>query len=136
MSRILFYADKCINSIDRALLNEGLLEEILAVSNIRVFFQRKVLSVDFDRRLMTARDGDANTDFEIPFDFCVGADGSFSVIRRQLMRVVRYAPYFCFCRRRSRWCLHPLSHVRQNGLSARIYTPRVPRAENTTRERC
>lgn len=80
---------QCINSIDRALLNEGLLEEILAVSNIRVFFQRKVLSVDFDRRLMTARDGDANTDFEIPFDFCVGADGSFSVIRRQLMRVVR-----------------------------------------------
>ncbi|KAH7914995.1 hypothetical protein BJ138DRAFT_1110079 [Hygrophoropsis aurantiaca] len=79
----------CINSIDRALLNEGLLEEASAVPNIRLFFKHKVLSVDFDNRNMVLRDIDSESDVRIDFHFCIGADGSYSVIRRQLMRVVR-----------------------------------------------
>ncbi|KAH7923500.1 FAD/NAD(P)-binding domain-containing protein [Leucogyrophana mollusca] len=80
---------QCINSIDRALLNEGLLEEASSVPNIRLFFKHKVLSVDFDDRRMVLRDSDSDTDVRIDFHFCIGADGSYSVIRRQLMRVVR-----------------------------------------------
>jgi kynurenine 3-monooxygenase len=80
---------QCINSIDRALLNEGLLEEVSSVSNVEVFFQHKVLSVDFDQRVMTIRDIDGNKEISIDFDFCIGADGSYSIIRRQLMRVIR-----------------------------------------------
>ncbi|KAI0040485.1 FAD/NAD(P)-binding domain-containing protein [Auriscalpium vulgare] len=80
---------QCINSIDRALLNEGLLAEALAVPNVRVFFKHKMLSVDFDQRIMTMHDVGADTDVPIQFDLCVGADGSYSVVRRQLMRAVR-----------------------------------------------
>ncbi|KAF9227520.1 FAD/NAD(P)-binding domain-containing protein [Gyrodon lividus] len=80
---------QCINSIDRALLNEGLLEEVSVVPNIRLFFSHKVLSVDFDDRTMIIRDIDSETDLRAAFHLCIGADGSYSIIRRQLMRVVR-----------------------------------------------
>jgi kynurenine 3-monooxygenase len=80
---------QCINSIDRALLNVELLEEASAVPNIRLIFKHKVLSVDFDQRVLFLRDSDSGTDVRVNFDLCIGADGSYSVIRRQLMRVVR-----------------------------------------------
>ena len=57
--------------------------------DIRVFFEHKVTSIDFDRRKMTVRNVNAAEDVDVSFDFCVGADGSYSIVRRQLMRVVR-----------------------------------------------
>ena len=59
---------------------------------------------------MSVRNG-AAPDQHIKFDFCVGADGSFSIVRRQLMRVVRYAQNF-------RWMsslLHVLSGLNMLG---------------------
>ncbi|KAG2020383.1 kmo protein [Coprinopsis cinerea AmutBmut pab1-1] len=80
---------QCIHSIDRALLNEGLLERAAASENIRLFFNHKAVSADFDDRILTARDILSNKEVQFHFDFCVGTDGSYSVIRRQMMRVVR-----------------------------------------------
>lgn len=80
---------QCINSIDRALLNEELLEHVSSFPNIHIYFKHKVISADFDEKLITLRELDSNTEFSITFDFCIGADGSYSVIRRQMMRVVR-----------------------------------------------
>ncbi|KAF9453224.1 FAD/NAD(P)-binding domain-containing protein [Macrolepiota fuliginosa MF-IS2] len=80
---------QCINSIDRALLNEGLLDEASASSKIRILFNHKVTAVDFDHRFITVRDSTSGLDSKVDFDFCIGADGSYSVTRRQLMRVVR-----------------------------------------------
>ncbi|KAI0079955.1 FAD/NAD-P-binding domain-containing protein [Panus rudis PR-1116 ss-1] len=80
---------QCINSIDRALLNEDLLEEALSVPNIAVFFSHKVLSIDFDGRVINLHDAEEKTDKSVHFDLCIGADGSYSIVRRQLMRVVR-----------------------------------------------
>lgn len=80
---------QCINSIDRALLNEELLEEASASPNIRLFFKHKVISADFDRKIIYLRNMDSNQDFPVDFDFCIGADGSYSIMRRQMMRVVR-----------------------------------------------
>ena len=82
---------QCINSIDRALLNEGLLEEASAVPNVRLFFNHKVLSLDFDNRIVTIRDTNLKRDVRTTFHLCIGADGSYSIVRRQLMRVVRWA---------------------------------------------
>ena len=78
-----------INSIDRALLNEGLLDEVSASPNIRVFFNHKVIAADFDKKTIHLQDSVSNVDFSVNFDLCIGADGSYSVIRRQMMRVVR-----------------------------------------------
>ncbi|KAJ7940726.1 FAD/NAD-binding domain-containing protein [Mycena leptocephala] len=80
---------QCINSIDRALLNESLLDEAASSPNIRFFFQHKVQFVDFDKKTMTVLDMASGTTLPLEFDFCVGADGSYSVIRRQMMKVVR-----------------------------------------------
>ncbi|CAK5264262.1 unnamed protein product [Mycena citricolor] len=86
---------QCINSIDRALLNESLLEHAASLENTQIFFQHKVQAVDFDRKSMTVIDTAAGSERPVEFDFCIGADGSYSVIRRQLMRVLRHVHPDC-----------------------------------------
>jgi kynurenine 3-monooxygenase len=78
--------------MDRAVLNESLLDEASRFPNIRFFFSHKVQSVDFHARTTVVRDLKGNKDVQVNFDFCIGADGSYSVVRRQLMRVVRFVP--------------------------------------------
>ena len=85
--------EKCINSIDRALLNEGLLNEALALRSVRALFHHKVVSVDFDGRVISLLDANTGERVEKNFDLCIGADGSYSIVRRQLMRVVRWVPF-------------------------------------------
>ncbi|KAJ7285941.1 FAD/NAD-P-binding domain-containing protein [Mycena rebaudengoi] len=80
---------QCINSIDRALLNESLLEEASSSPNIQLFFQHKVQYIDFEKKSMTVSDVANGANHFVEFDFCVGADGSYSVVRRQMMKVVR-----------------------------------------------
>lgn len=80
---------QCINSIDRSLLNEGLLDDAAASPNVRVFFNHRVIAADFDDKTLAIRDTTSNTEKSTMFDLCIGADGSYSVIRRQMMRVVR-----------------------------------------------
>lgn len=60
---------------------------------VRVFFKRKVVSINFHNKVMTVTDVETEQDSQISFHLCVGADGSYSVVRRQLMRVVRYVGY-------------------------------------------
>lgn len=78
-----------INSIDRAVLNQGLLDEVEAFPGVKLFFRHKVQNIDFDGKKMTARDLETGRDVEAHFDLCIGADGSYSVVRRQMMRVMR-----------------------------------------------
>jgi kynurenine 3-monooxygenase len=80
---------QCINSINRTLLNVGLLDEVAASNKIKIQFNHKVIAVDFDRKFITIKDMVSNLNFESDFDLCVGADGSYSTIRQHLMRVVR-----------------------------------------------
>jgi kynurenine 3-monooxygenase len=80
---------QCINSLDRAVLNETLLTKASETPGIRIFFKHKVQAIDFDRKTMSAHDQESGEDVHLDFDFIVGADGSYSVVRRQLQRVVR-----------------------------------------------
>ncbi|KAF8575953.1 FAD/NAD-binding domain-containing protein [Ramaria rubella] len=68
-------------SIERGILNECLLEEALAHPAIGISFNHKLVTADFDIRRLTFLNAN--------FDLCVGADGSYSAIRSQMMRVVR-----------------------------------------------
>jgi kynurenine 3-monooxygenase len=85
-------APQCINSLDRAILNEMLLSRALATPNIRVHFKHKVQAIDFEKKIITLADQEGGHDVYAAFDLCVGADGSYSVVRRQLQRVVRWVP--------------------------------------------
>lgn len=80
---------QCINSLDRAILNEMLLSRALGTPGIRVHFEHKVAAIDFERRVMTLGDLQGKRDVQAAFDLCIGADGSYSVVRRQMQRVVR-----------------------------------------------
>jgi len=81
--------EKSINSIDRALLNQGLLNEALSVDSVRVLFLHKIVSINFDGRVIRVLNVTKGEEVERSFDLCIGADGSYSVVRRQLMRVIR-----------------------------------------------
>ncbi|KAL0569891.1 kynurenine 3-monooxygenase, mitochondrial precursor [Marasmius crinis-equi] len=80
---------QCINSVDRALLNEELLGEVSKTQDVEIFFRHKVRFVDFDKKIMTVEDLDREQEHTVAFDLCVGADGSYSTVRRQMMKVVR-----------------------------------------------
>lgn len=63
--------------------------------SIKIFFNHKIVNIDFEARLMSVKNELAQ-ESQVAFDFCVGADGSYSVVRRQMMRVVRCVPCSSF----------------------------------------
>jgi kynurenine 3-monooxygenase len=65
------------------------LNEAAASSNIRLFFDCKVIAADFDNKTIAIQKTDSKKDFSVDFDLCIGADGSYSIIRRQMMRALR-----------------------------------------------
>lgn len=63
-----------------------------------MFFEHKVQFIDFDKKEMTVRDLNGTKDLTVHFDLCVGADGSYSLVRRQMMKVVRFVQFiYCVC---------------------------------------
>ncbi|KAJ7729260.1 FAD/NAD-binding domain-containing protein [Mycena maculata] len=80
---------QCLYSIERGNLNVILLEEAGLVENIHIHFLHQVQSVDFDKNNLRIRDTASGHEFNVDFDFCIGADGSHSVIRRHLMHATQ-----------------------------------------------
>lgn len=74
--------------MDRGLINKTFQAALRKSDRIRVFYEHKLTQADFDERVLTFVDASGN-ETHVEFDFCVGADGSYSNVRRQLMRVVR-----------------------------------------------
>jgi kynurenine 3-monooxygenase len=82
--------NQCINSIDRADLNKDLLDQVEKLPNVKIRFRHKLLRADFDgKKLEFQVDGGRET-LKADADFVVGADGAFSKVREQMMRIVRY----------------------------------------------
>ncbi|EUC66128.1 kynurenine 3-monooxygenase, putative, partial [Rhizoctonia solani AG-3 Rhs1AP] len=61
---------QCINSIDRGLLNIGLLDELSSYNNIQLHFRTKLTTVDFNSRVATFATGEKV--FNVDFDLCIG----------------------------------------------------------------
>ncbi|SCW00106.1 LAFE_0B09582g1_1 [Lachancea fermentati] len=97
---------ECINSIDRAVLNNSLLDELEAYPNIKLQFGHKLARIAFGARHQTCEftttsaagpQSDARARFD--FDFVVGCDGAYSTTRSQMQRVIRmdYAQEYIDC---------------------------------------
>ncbi|KAG9028779.1 kynurenine 3-monooxygenase, mitochondrial precursor [Tulasnella sp. JGI-2019a] len=80
---------QCINSIERGMLNEELLDRAASHPAIRVFFQHKLTMADLETKIATFSSVGDQREVKASFDLCVGADGSYSNVRRQMMRVVK-----------------------------------------------
>jgi kynurenine 3-monooxygenase len=80
-------------AMDRTWLNKTLLEHLDSMPNVKFFFNRKLVSVDFRKKLAwfenrTKDDPAKSDDIEISFDLLIGADGAHSAVRYHLMKFV------------------------------------------------
>jgi kynurenine 3-monooxygenase len=64
---------------------------------------------DFEKKILTFQDAAAHRDVHVSFDLCIGADGCYSTVRRQLMRVTRWV-HLCSRTR----ILKPIRSIRMN----------------------
>ncbi|OJJ97479.1 hypothetical protein ASPACDRAFT_1904258 [Aspergillus aculeatus ATCC 16872] len=88
-----------IYSTDRQRLSQVLNRELASVPNISVFFNSKLMRVDFDKNRayfervpgpgFTQTEEPSASPHEVRFDFMIGADGIHSKTRQQLMRYTR-----------------------------------------------
>ncbi|KAH7079002.1 kynurenine 3-monooxygenase [Paraphoma chrysanthemicola] len=80
-------------AMDRTELNKTLLNHLESMPNVKFFFNRKLLSADFRKKLAwfenrTKSDPAKSDDIEISFDLLIGADGAHSAARYHLMKFV------------------------------------------------
>ncbi|POS85306.1 hypothetical protein EPUL_001485 [Erysiphe pulchra] len=87
---------RAIYAIDRSTLNSRLLEELEALPNVKLFFNHKLVGVDFksnEARLQIISNSlpdnfERNKSHEVmvKFDLLIGADGAHSAVRQQMMK--------------------------------------------------
>jgi kynurenine 3-monooxygenase len=80
-------------AMDRTGLNKTLLDHLDSMPNVKFFFHRKLVSVDFRKKLAwfenrTKTDPAKSDDIEVTFDLLIGADGAHSAVRYHLMKFV------------------------------------------------
>ncbi|KAI3340753.1 FAD/NAD(P)-binding domain-containing protein [Ustulina deusta] len=86
---------RTIYAVDRAGLNERLLDILDDMPNVKFFFNHKLTGADFKKRKawFEFRDQTATSnrpaEIEIDFDFMIGADGAHSAVRYHLMKFTR-----------------------------------------------
>ncbi|KAH9821796.1 hypothetical protein DFH28DRAFT_1050382 [Melampsora americana] len=75
-----------MNPIDRNLLNQSLLNEASKRSKINLHFCHKLLRANFDERSLYFRNTKIQKEAHVKADLTIGADGSYSKVREQIMR--------------------------------------------------
>ncbi|KAJ3043069.1 kynurenine 3-monooxygenase, mitochondrial precursor [Rhizophlyctis rosea] len=76
-----------INSIDRKLLNEHLLDSAEKLPNVKLHFEHEMTQCDFDSKTVSFMKIDG-TKVTAKADLIIGADGAYSRVRQQMMRKV------------------------------------------------
>ncbi|WP_163514022.1 FAD-dependent oxidoreductase [Gelidibacter japonicus] len=71
-----------INSISRGLLNGLLLDEAEKHDNVKIHFNRKCKSVDFEKTKALFKDYESNTEFVEDADVIIATDGAGSALRK------------------------------------------------------
>ncbi|KAL1966379.1 hypothetical protein VTN77DRAFT_4521 [Rasamsonia byssochlamydoides] len=95
---------RAINSVDRAILNNALLDELDKTPNVKLFFNHKLTGADFrarkawfERRVPEGTNNSSESkssekrapEVEVQFDFLIGADGAHSASRYHMMKYAR-----------------------------------------------
>nr|CAG8560185.1 2318_t:CDS:2 [Entrophospora candida] len=80
---------RCIYSVERTALLELLLDTAQTFDNVKIYFEHQLKSCDFDNGSLQFKIRQ-EMNFKYNADLIIGADGAHSIVRNQLMRVVRY----------------------------------------------
>ncbi|KAF8933421.1 hypothetical protein EDD21DRAFT_437499 [Dissophora ornata] len=80
---------ECINSVDRAKLNEDLITAAEALSNVKLSFNLALKRADLDKGTLDLENSVTKEKVKAEADLIVGCDGSYSAVRNSLMRYVR-----------------------------------------------
>ena len=78
--------DESINSISRELLTALLLDEVEALENVTIEFQKRCTDVDFDNKKASFEDTVSGTRFTISADLIFGTDGAGSALRKSYFK--------------------------------------------------
>ena len=83
---------QAIHSISRKKLNEILLDKAESYKNIEFHFQHKLVTADLEKCSLTFERQDVVDDREVTVDadLIIGCDGSYSAVRREMMRRTRF----------------------------------------------
>ncbi|GCE13520.1 kynurenine 3-monooxygenase [Tengunoibacter tsumagoiensis] len=76
-----------IYSIQRKDLNIALLNHVDSFPNVKVFFHKRCVSLDKETKTLHLLDELSNETVSVTADIIIGADGAYSTVRQQLMRM-------------------------------------------------
>ncbi|KAI8364244.1 hypothetical protein BD560DRAFT_455395 [Blakeslea trispora] len=78
---------KHINAVDRARLNELLLDAVEGMKNVTILFEHRLVQIDLDCNRLEFSTSDGKKEYQP--DLIMGADGAYSRTRHQMMRRMR-----------------------------------------------
>lgn len=78
-----------INAVDRARLNELLLDAAEKMDNVTVYFEHRLIAADLDKNTIEFAVGEKGEHKTYTNDLIIGADGAYSKTRSQMMRRMR-----------------------------------------------
>ncbi|KAI8331682.1 hypothetical protein BC941DRAFT_382278 [Chlamydoabsidia padenii] len=78
-----------INAVDRARLNELLLDEAEKLPNVTIHFEHQLYQADLEEGSMIFLQGENKSQVSRNANLIVGADGAYSKMRTQMMRKIR-----------------------------------------------
>jgi kynurenine 3-monooxygenase len=79
--------DQAINSVSRAGLNMLLLDAAEQLTNVRLSFSQRLSGIDLETGMLNLQEEHSGKTREVAGGVIVGADGAFSVVRRQMQRL-------------------------------------------------
>ncbi|KAF9928103.1 kynurenine 3-monooxygenase, mitochondrial precursor [Linnemannia zychae] len=80
---------ECINSVDRAKLNEDLITAAEELSNVKISFNLTLKKADLDNGTLELENKETKVIVKAHADLIIGCDGAYSSVRNSLMRFVR-----------------------------------------------
>ncbi len=80
-----------INSVSRKTLNCSLMNFAEATGKVKIYFMHRCTNVDLDNQVLTIKDEQNGTEFQVHSDVIIGTDGAPSAIRNAMIKLPRFS---------------------------------------------
>jgi kynurenine 3-monooxygenase len=83
--------DYYINSVSRKTLNCSLMNYAEATGKVKIYFMHRCTNVDLDNQIVTIKDEQNGTEFQVQCEIIIGTDGAPSAVRNALIKLPRFS---------------------------------------------